>query len=242
VAGILAPGSFIDTLAESAIAPEVGRWIARTACSSLAHWRAQGLALARIAINLFPTQLSDKALLADLDSVLRETGLPADALELEITENVALDFQDATALRKIRDRGIKLAFDDFGTGYASLSYLTRFPLSRIKIDRSFVGKITDDANDAAIVRSLIAMAHNLGLEVIAEGVETQAQASFLLNERCEEAQGYLYAKPLPAAEFEGYLRSRPLADPATPPAQRISREREFERRTAKPAGRRTRSG
>lgn len=241
VAGILAPGSFIDTLAESAIAPDVGRWIALTACSKLAQWRAEGLALARIAINLFPAQLSDKALLTDLDSVLRETGLPTDALELEITENVALGFHDATALRKIHERGIKLAFDDFGTGYASLSYLTRFPLWRIKIDRSFVGKITDDAGDAAIVRSLIAMAHNLGLEVIAEGVETQAQAEFLLNERCEEAQGYLYAKPLPDAEFEAYLRSQRLADPAAPPAQRISRETQFERRTGKRAGRRTRS-
>jgi diguanylate cyclase (GGDEF)-like protein/PAS domain S-box-containing protein len=241
-AGVLAPGSFIDTLAESAIAGDVGRWIALTACSKLAQWRADGLPLARIAINLFPAQLADKNLLTDLDAVLRETGLPADALELEITENIALGVEDATALRKIHDRGIKLAFDDFGTGYASLSYLTRFPLSRIKIDRSFVGKITEDAGDAAIVRSLIAMAHNLGLEVIAEGVETHAQATFLFNEQCEEAQGYLYAKPLPAAEFEAYLRSHALADPIDRTEQRISREQQFERRTAKPAGRRARAG
>jgi diguanylate cyclase (GGDEF)-like protein/PAS domain S-box-containing protein len=240
-AGLLAPGSFIDTLAESAIARDVGRWIAMTACSKLAEWRADGLPLARVAINLFPAQLGDKNLLADLDGVLRDTGLPAAALELEITENVALDFEDATALRKIRDRGFKLAFDDFGTGFASLSYLTRFPLSRIKIDRSFVGKITEDADDAAIVRSLIAMAHNLGLEVIAEGVETQAQATFLLNEKCGEAQGFLYAKPLPAAEFEAFLRSHPLADPTERAEQRISREARFERRGAKPAGRRARS-
>jgi EAL domain-containing protein (putative c-di-GMP-specific phosphodiesterase class I) len=92
-----------------------------------------------------------------------------------------------------------------------LSYLTRFPVSRIKIDRSFVGKITDNAEDAAIVRALVTMAHNLGLEVIAEGVETNAQAAFLLNERCPEAQGFLYSKPLPAPEFETYLRTRPLA-------------------------------
>ncbi len=126
----------------------------------------------------------------DIDEALQATGLPAGALELEITENVALNFEDAAVLQKLRDKGVKLAFDDFGTGYASLSYLTRFPLARIKIDRSFVGKITDDAGDAAIVRSLIAMAHNLGLEVIAEGVETRAQAEFLLNEQCQEAQGY----------------------------------------------------
>ena len=175
-----------------------------------AVWRAKGLPLCRIAINLFPSQLADDALLRDLDEALRDTGLPPEALELEITENVALDFEDAAVLQKIHDRGIKLAFDDFGTGYASLSYLTRFPLSRIKIDRSFIGKITDDAGDAAIVRSLIAMAHNLGLEVIAEGVETTAQAAFLLNQKCEEAQGYLY-RQAPAGRRVRGLSAQPSA-------------------------------
>ena len=242
VAGILAPGTFIDTLAASAIAPEVSRWIIRTACTKAANWRAQGLHLSRIAVNLFPTQLSDDALLHDLDEALRATGLPAEALELEITENVALDFGDAAILKKIQDRGINLAFDDFGTGYASLSYLTRFPLSRIKIDRSFIGKVADDDRDAAIVRSLIAMAHNLGLEVVAEGVETTAQAAFLLNQKCEEAQGYLYSKPLPAGEFEIYLRNHPLADATKPTDKRISHETTFERRATKPPNRRVPGG
>jgi diguanylate cyclase (GGDEF)-like protein/PAS domain S-box-containing protein len=209
--GILAPGAFIDTLAASAIAPEVSRWIIRTACQKTAGWRAAGLSISRIGVNLFPSQLGDEALLRDIDDALRETGVPANVLELEITENVALNFKDAAVLQKLREKGIKLAFDDFGTGYASLSSLTRFPVSRIKIDRSFVGKITDNAGDAAIVRSLIAMAHNLDLEVIAEGVETVAQAEFLLDQQCEEAQGFLYAKPLPAADFEAYLRSRARA-------------------------------
>ena len=174
--GILAPGAFIDTLAASAIAPEVSRWILRTACQHTSAWSAAGYPLRRIGVNLFPTQLGDETLLSDIDDALRASGLPAEKLELEITENVALNFERAAVLQKIHERGVKLAFDDFGTGYASLSYLTRFPLARIKIDRSFVGKITDDAGDAAIVRSLIAMAHNLGLQVIAEGVETNAQA------------------------------------------------------------------
>jgi diguanylate cyclase (GGDEF)-like protein/PAS domain S-box-containing protein len=210
--GIVAPWAFIDTLADSSIAPEVGRWIIRAACAQAAAWRAMGLPLGRIGVNLFPTQLQGDALIRDIDDALRESGLPAQVLELEITENVALNYEDAiTPLQQLSDRGVKLAFDDFGTGYASLSYLTRFPLARIKIDRSFVCNITDDTEHAAIVRSLIAMAHNLGLEVIAEGVETEAQAQFLLAERCEEAQGFLYAKPLPAAEFEDYLRTRRLA-------------------------------
>jgi len=184
--------------------------------------------------------LGDDAVLQDLDEVLRETGLPPETLELEITENVALDFEDASVLRKIHARGIKLAFDDFGTGYASLSYLTRFPLARIKIDRSFVGKITDDAGDAAIVRSLIAMAHNLGLEVIAEGVETPSQAAFLIGQKCEEAQGYLYSKPLPAADFEAYLRSHPIAQAAGEHvAKPITRDPKFPRRTAKAGNRRS---
>jgi len=210
--GLLAPGAFIETLADSSIAPEVGRWILHAACMKASAWRAMGLSLDRIAVNLFPAQLHDDALLHVIQDALRQTGLPAEVLQLEITENVALDRKNGTEpLRKLCATGVKLAFDDFGTGYASLSYLTRLPLSHIKIDRSFVRKITADAEDAAIVRSLIAMARNLNLVVIAEGVETEAQATFLSNENCEEAQGFLYAAPLPADEFESYLREQRFA-------------------------------
>src|SRR5205807_329914 len=139
--GILAPGAFIETLAASPIAPEVGRWIIHSACAQAAAWRAGGLPLERIGVNLFPNQAHDDALVDIVEAVLRDTGLPAQALELEITENVALDREDASlSIHKLRERGVKLAFDDFGTGYASLSYLTRYPLSRIKIDRNFVAK------------------------------------------------------------------------------------------------------
>jgi diguanylate cyclase (GGDEF)-like protein/PAS domain S-box-containing protein len=210
--GILAPTVFIETLAESSIALEVGRWIMHTVCRQTSAWRAVGLPLSRIAINLFPPQLNEDALSKNIEDALKESGLPADALELEITENVALSYTNAVEpLQKLRDKGVKFAFDDFGTEYASLSYLTRFPVSRIKIDHSFIRNITDNAKDAAMVRSVIAMAHNLGLAVIAEGVETDAQAAYLLNEKCEEVQGFLYAKPLPAAEFEDYLRTRQFA-------------------------------
>jgi diguanylate cyclase (GGDEF)-like protein/PAS domain S-box-containing protein len=237
--GVLAPGAFIDTLAESPIASGVGRWIIRTACEQAAAWRAMGLPLVRVGVNLFPSQAYDEALTQDVMEALRDFALPADSLELEITENIALNREDSAVLQRLHDEGVKLAFDDFGTGYASLSYLTRLPLSRIKIDRSFVGKITRDAQDAAIVRSLIAMAHNLNLGVIAEGVETSQQAEFLRNENCEEAQGFLYAKPLPAAEFEAYLRTRRLAVPIADDLDRGGKSpMQFAPRAAKSPGRR----
>jgi len=236
--GVLAPGAFVETLAESAIAPDVGRWIIRTACRQTAEWRAMGLPLTRVAVNLFPSQAHDEKLVKDVDDALRDTDLPAEALELEITEYVALNYEDPTGpLLKLHERGVKLAFDDFGTGYASLNYLARFPVSRIKIDRSFVGKLTDNAEDSAIVRSLIGMAHNLELEVIAEGVETDAQAAFLLNERCQEAQGFLYSKPLPADRFEAYLRTRRLALQVDIAEKRLNRNRNAPRR-ARSIGRR----
>ena len=211
--GLVGPGAFIEALSESSIAPEVGRWILEDACSRMAAWRAAGLALGRISVNLFPCQCGP-TLPAIIEEVLAQSGLSADLLELEITETVALNHDSALIpLRELHEKGVKIAFDDFGTGFASLSYLTRYPVTSIKIDRSFVAKISDDGQNAAIVRSLIAMAHNLGLSIIAEGVETAAQAAFLLNEKCEEAQGFLYAKPLSAADFEAYLRTRQIGAP-----------------------------
>ena len=166
-----------------------------------------GLPIGRVGVNLFPAQAHDRSLLNDVENALRDSDLPTDALELEITENAAFsNGEPSPSLQRLHEIGVKLAFDDFGTGYASLNYLTRFPVSQIKIDRCFVAKVTEDTSDATIVRSLIAMAHNLGLKVIAEGVETEAQAEFLLKEGCEEAQGFLYSRPLAEADFERYLR------------------------------------
>lgn len=216
--GLLAPGLFIDALSVSAVVGEAGRWILREACAQAAAWRAQGLPV-RMGVNLFPAQFSNSALLEDVEKALEDSGLPADALEIEITENIALGDQDESVhvLRALRAKGVQLAFDDFGTGYASLSYLTRYPLTRLKIDQSFVRKITASSSpeETAIVRSIIVMAHNLGLEVIAEGVETAAQAEFLTAEKCEELQGYFFAKPLPATELEVYLRARMATESTT---------------------------
>jgi diguanylate cyclase (GGDEF)-like protein/PAS domain S-box-containing protein len=219
--GLVGPGAFIQTLAESSLASAVGGWIIRDACAKTAELRAKGLPLQRISVNLFPSQCRDPGLALDIEAALQLSGLPAEMLELEISETFALNNDDAiTPLQELHHRGIKLAFDDFGTGYASLSYLTKFPVSRIKIDRSFVAKVTEDTENAAIVRSLIAMAHNLNLGIIAEGIETEAQARFLLEERCEEAQGFLYAKPLSADDFEAFLRERPLAPHAASAPQK----------------------
>jgi diguanylate cyclase (GGDEF)-like protein/PAS domain S-box-containing protein len=213
--GILAPGAFIDALAESPIALGLGRWIMQTACANAARWRAMDLPPIRVGVNLFPAQFHDGTLLKDVEAALLQHGLPPAALELEITENIALGHDEAVLaqLRALRAKGIDLAFDDFGTGYASLSYLARYPLTRIKIDQSFTQKITNTctSEDTAIVRSLIVMAHNLGLAVIAEGVETAEQAAFLRAEKCEELQGFLYAPALPVAEFEEFLKSNPGA-------------------------------
>ncbi len=209
--GILTPGSFIDALCESAVAIDTGRWILTEACKTAACWRAKGLPPIRMGVNLFPAQFRNGSLLQDVDQALSQSGLSADALELEITENIALGSEEETLspLKALRARGVGIAFDDFGTGYASLSYLTRYPLTRIKIDRSFIQKIgaSSAAEDTAIVRSIIVMGRNLGLEVIAEGVETRAQAEFLEAEGCPELQGFLFSKPLPANAFEHYLRS-----------------------------------
>jgi EAL domain-containing protein (putative c-di-GMP-specific phosphodiesterase class I) len=207
--GVLAAEKFIKALAESVIAREVGRWVLRIACEKAAAWRSKGLPPVRIGVNRFPAQFHHETLLYDIEHTLRQTGLPADALELEITENIGLDGDERilARLQALRKMGAQLTFDDFGTGYASLSYLSRYPLTRIKIDQSFVQKISDNDQDTAIVRSIIILAHNLGLAVIAEGVETFAQARFLHAQGCEEVQGFLCAGPLPQAVFEEFLRS-----------------------------------
>ena len=165
-------------------------------------------------VNLFPAQFRDGQLEQDITEVLSAHGLPGELLEIEITENIALQHDEAivAAFRRLSSLGVNLAFDDFGTGYASLSCLTRYPLNRIKIDRSFIGPLTGDGEtaEAAIVRPMITMAHYLGLEVIAEGIETNEQVEFLRSMGCEEGQGYFYAEPVAARSFEQLLSGEPL--------------------------------
>lgn len=199
--GLLPPQSFIKILEDSTIAEEVGDWIVEQACAAAADWHRAGLGSLRVGVNLFPAQLRSDRLFAVVSSALARHGLDARQLEIEITENTVLRHsnQSTRALRKLKALGVGIAFDDFGTGFASLSLLQKYPLTRLKIDRSFVARIDRKAGDAAIVKAVFGMARSMGLAAIAEGVETAAQEAALVTLGCEEAQGYLYGRPMSAA-------------------------------------------
>ncbi len=200
--GLLSPASFMDVLSQKPSAAAVGEWVLRTACRQAAEWRTQ-ISSFRIGVNLFEAQFRAGRLLTMVREALDESKLPAEALDLEIVENILLrdDRTTLKLLHDLRDLGVGLAFDDYGTGFASLSLLKRYPVSRLKIDRSFIRNVYIDPEDAAIANAVIYLGKSFGLEVIAEGVETKAQLDFLKKSHCAEAQGYLFGKPMPAAEF-----------------------------------------
>ena len=201
--GLMAPAAFIGVLEESVIAEEVGDWIVREACAAAAAWERAGLGALRVGVNLFAVQLRSGRLAAVVCEALEAHELAPDQLELEITETTVLRHsnQSTKALRKLRALGVGIAFDDFGTGFASLSLLQRYPLTRLKIDRSFVARIDRRPGDAAIVKAVVRMATSLGLEVVAEGIETARQENVVVGLGCHEGQGYLYGRPMPLAEF-----------------------------------------
>ncbi|GCF85086.1 EAL domain-containing protein [Geobacter sp. SVR] len=206
--GLLGPDKFIYLAEETGLIIPLGEWVLRTACRQNKLWQEAGLFPVRVAVNLSGKQFSQR--LDDMiASVLLDTGLGAEWLELEITESAIMKNAEnnVTMLRKLMDMGIALAIDDFGTGYSSLAYLKHFPISRLKIDRSFVRDITTNPDDAAIAEIIIAMAHTLKLSVIAEGVETRAQMEFLSFHNCVEMQGYLFSRPVRAEQFEELLRN-----------------------------------
>ncbi len=201
--GLVAPGEFLSVLESGRHAAAVGDWVLRTACVQAAAWRSEVRTPFRIGVNLFAAQFRRGDLVARVRETLADTRLPPEALELEITENIVLsdDAHVLGALRALREDGIQIAFDDYGTGYASLSLLKRFPLTRLKIDRSFVGGMEGSQQDATIVRAILQLGHGFKLDVIAEGIETEAQHARLKGKGCREGQGYLFGKPMPAAEF-----------------------------------------
>ncbi|MGQ0712037.1 MAG: EAL domain-containing response regulator [Rhodoferax sp.] len=217
--GWVSPGEFIPVAEESGIINRIGEWVMRTAAQQAAQWvRSQGHSNFHVAVNLSVRQFARNDLPTLVQSVLAETGLPAQVLELEVTESIALHSVSSTLniLNACKALGVKLSMDDFGTGYSSLSYLKRYPLDTLKIDQSFVRNIPQDAGDAAITRAIVAMAHSFGMTVIAEGVEHQAQLDFLRELGCEEFQGYLCSRPVPAEEVERFFDGFRLCPAAQP--------------------------
>jgi diguanylate cyclase (GGDEF)-like protein len=210
--GPVRPDEFIPIAEDSGLILSIGEWVLRSACAQLRAWQIQGFEAIRIAVNVSTHQLRQPTWPKVVARVLEETGLSPAHLELELTESAILEHEDSTirALAELSDMGVGLALDDFGTGYSSLSSLRRFPIDRVKIDRSFVGDITADPDDAALTTAILSMAQSLQLRVVAEGVETLEQAEFLRARGCHELQGFLFSKPVPADEFARFLvRAKP---------------------------------
>ncbi|MYM28050.1 EAL domain-containing protein [Duganella sp. CY15W] len=200
---LVMPDAFIAIAEETGLIVSIGEWVLRTACAQQVAWHRAGLADVRVAVNLSARQFRQHGLDAMVARVLADTGCPASYLELEITETVLMERPDSAAqtLQRLSDMGVQLAIDDFGTGYSSLSYLKRFPIHALKIDRSFVCDIPADTDDAAIAGAVIALAHSMGLTVVAEGVETVQQRDFLRELRCDLAQGYYFSEPISATSL-----------------------------------------
>jgi diguanylate cyclase len=213
--GLVSPAEFIPVAEETGMIGPLGERVLRTACAQNGAWREGGLGPLRVGVNLSLRQFQQPDLIQMVERTLAETGLDAGGLELELTESSMMhDAAHAVeTLRRLKATGIKISVDDFGSGYSSLSYLKHLPLDVLKIDLSFVRDMAADQNNAAIVKAIITLAHSLGLTAVAEGVETEEQAALLRRMGCDEMQGYLFSRPLPAADFERFLRGRPGASP-----------------------------
>ena len=206
--GLLGPGAFMNTLEDCGLIRQVGKWILRTACQQAQAWQEQGLPAIQMSINLSGQQIIEGKLLQTVKDTLARSRLEAPYLELELTEGFVMQQPDESIvlLNSLRELGISIAIDDFGTGYSSLSYLKQLPVQKLKIDRSFVRDIPADPDDMAITSAIVALGHRLQMSIVAEGVETEEQLAFLVNEGCEEAQGYLFSSPLPADELSALLQ------------------------------------
>jgi diguanylate cyclase (GGDEF)-like protein/PAS domain S-box-containing protein len=206
--GLLTPADFLAVLESAPLAAPVGDWVLETACAQAAVWRRLGLPDFRMSVNLFGAQFNSGDLPTRVEQALLQNGLPASALELEVTENIMLRHDESiiVPLREMCAWGVGIAFDDYGTGFASLSLLKRYPVTRLKIDKSFVRDLCTDAEDAAIIQAIMYLGRRLGLGIIAEGIETEAQEEALRLYGCTEAQGYFYGRPMPALSFSDFLR------------------------------------
>lgn len=206
--GLVLPMEFIPLAEDTGLIVPMGEWVLRTVCAQNKAWQEAGYPPMRVAVNLSACQFRQRQLVETIDEVIKETGMDPGLLELEITESTAMEDVEFSIgmLKSVKEMGIRIAIDDFGTGYSSLSYLRRFPITTLKIDRSFVRDVLTDVEDAAIVATIIVLAQNLKLKVVVEGVETEEQLAFFEQQECFEMQGYLFSKPVPAEGIEKLLK------------------------------------
>jgi EAL domain-containing protein (putative c-di-GMP-specific phosphodiesterase class I) len=207
IEGLRSPAEFIPVLEETGLILPVGEWVLRKACTQARAWQYAGLSGIRVSVNLSPRQFREKELPRRIEGILRETGLQPDLLEIELTETVLMDdrSESGTVLERLKEIGSFIALDDFGTGYSSLGFLKTFPVDTLKIDRSFIRDIGEDEDDRAICSAIVNLGQSLKLEVMAEGVETEAQMSVLRDQGCHLVQGFLYARPMAADDVWNWL-------------------------------------
>jgi len=218
IRGAIPPGQFIPVAEDCGLILPIGHWVLRESCKQAKAWMDAGVALPTVAVNISAMEFRAPHFLEGVFAVLKETGLNPSALELELTESVLMKHADSTGaiLKALKAEGIHLAVDDFGTGYSSLSYLGRFPIDTLKIDQSFVRQISSTSDQTSLVTAVISMGRSLDLLVVAEGVETQEELSFLLDQRCDEAQGNYFSRPVPPEQIAGLLARGTAA--SSPPA------------------------
>jgi EAL domain-containing protein (putative c-di-GMP-specific phosphodiesterase class I) len=202
--GLVYPERFISVAEETGLIVPIGIWVLRTACLQVKSWQQDDGPFSSVAVNLSPRQFLETNLFQTIKQVLAETGLDPNALELEITESAVMQDPENTlhVLQQLQALGVRLSIDDFGTGYSSLTYLRRFPVQSVKIDRSFVDNIASDEGSRTLVRAIIALTHELKLLVVAEGVETEAQLSFLTSQQCDSLQGFIFSKPVTPQQLD----------------------------------------
>lgn len=208
--GIMAPGHFLDVLESSGLIMEVGDWVFKESLKQLANWIAKGIwkPNQKLSINISTRQFQDEHFSRSVIGLIEKSGVPAQCVDIEITEYSLINDvkKSVSKMQELITKGVTFSLDDFGTGYSSLSYLKNLPVATVKIDRSFIQDITTDKSDKALVTSIITISKNLGLTVVAEGIETKEQLQILKQYQCENVQGYYFSKLLPAVEFERLLR------------------------------------
>jgi EAL domain-containing protein (putative c-di-GMP-specific phosphodiesterase class I) len=210
--GPVGPEEFIPIAENTGLISQIGSWVLSAACAQACTWQDAGFTEIRMSVNVSACQFRDDDWVETVADTLRETGLSSGCLDLEITETSIVREEPKTiaALTRLSEMGVGIVLDDFGTGYSSLTHLRGLPIDRIKIDRSFVSEITEQGEGGALAGAIVSLAHSLQLTVVAEGVETEAQAQFLRSGGCDEVQGYLFSRPVPAEEFERFLtRDKP---------------------------------